>query len=378
MDALSYFSFPTRVTFGWGAVAQVSAQVVQWGKQRPCLVTDAGVAGLPFVAALTQQLRAAHLQPVLFPGVHANPIESDVVQAAALYREHRCDCIIAIGGGSPMDAAKAVALAVSVDRPLFDFVPGGAPIPEILPPILAIPTTAGTGSEVGRAAVISENGTGIKHILFAPSLLPRAVFSDPALTVGLPPKWTAITGMDALTHNVEAFVARGYHPICDGVALEGVRRVAQFLPRAFADGTDREARTEMLAASMMGAVAFQKGLGVTHSLAHPLTTVADVPHGLANAIALPAALRFNASVAADRLAFLARHIGWRDATAAGFVDFVCNLQRRLSLPTRLREVGVNASMLDRLVALAAQDGCHADNPRAVTAEDFRALYTELM
>lgn len=375
-DVLSHFAFPTAVTFGCGAVRQLAEILQARGCRRPFLVTDAGVADQPFFDAIVTQLMGAGWNPPIYTDVHPNPTERDVLQGATKCRAAEADGIVAIGGGSPLDAAKAIALMACVDGTLFEYETRALPS-ECLP-IVAIPTTAGTGSEVGRSSVISENATGIKHILFSPFLLPQHVLADPELTLGLPPAITAATGMDAMTHNIESYLAKDYHPICDGVALEGVRLVTAHLETAVRDGWNIAARSGMMMAAMMGAIAFQKGLGVTHSLAHPLTTVAGVPHGLANAICLPAALAFNRPTVGDRLATLARHSGLADPTPEGFIASVRRLTATIGIPPRLRDVGVTEAMLPRLVDLAVQDTCHQCNPRPVSAADFRRLYEELL
>jgi alcohol dehydrogenase class IV len=260
---------------------------------------------------------------------------------------------------------------------LFDYEdesPSALPIDREIPPWVAVPTTAGTGSEVGRSAVISDERTHVKKIVFSPRLLARAVFADPELTVGLPPAVTAATGMDALTHCIEAYLAKDYHPICDGIALEGLRLAARALPRAVESPQDLAARGDMLMASMMGAIAFQKGLGLTHSCAHALSTVADLHHGLANGVMIEHALRFNLETSAERFRVMAQTIGLPDPSGEAFLAWLTRLKSRVGIPARLRDTRVPREALERLPSLAFRDACHVNNPRPCQEEDFRRIY----
>lgn len=374
---LHIFNFPTTIHFGFGATLLLAGKVQEQKYRRPLIVTDAGVARQPFFETILSGLKKEKIGFSIYSGVHPNPIESDVVNGAAACREFKADSLIAIGGGSSLDAAKAIAFTAIGGGSPFDYASGQKNIPENILPIIAIPTTAGTGSEVGRSTVISEDKTGIKHVIFSPVLLPKLVLADPEATISLPPKITAATGMDAMTHNVEAYIARDFHPICDGIALEGTRLVVQNLERAVLEGTNRVARKNMLLAAMMGAIAFQKGLGACHSMAHSLTTVAGVPHGMANALCLPIVLEFNKKVVSDRLVTLATHSGIEDQTADGFIRFIKNLTHSTGIPKRLREAGIQEEMLPRLVEFAVKDGCHQENPRPVTKSDFERMYGEI-
>jgi alcohol dehydrogenase class IV len=379
--SLASFSFPTPTLFGPGALRELPARLQRLGVNRPLVVTDAGLAQTPAFAAL-----AAVLDPAgrdrswfVYPGVHPNPVESDVTEPAALFREQGCDGVIAFGGGSPLDAGKAARLLVR--RPGFDLArfydePDWAG----LPPLVAIPTTAGTGSEVGRSSVITLNATRRKAVLFHPELLARLVILDPELTVGLPPGLTAATGVDALTHCIESFTCPQFHPMCDGIALEGIRLIADALPRACRDGHDLDARGRMLVAAAMGAVAFQKDLGVVHSLAHPLSTLCGLHHGLANALCLVAGMRFCAA----RKPGLYRRVGLAcgldlfacpDAEAdARSIAFVAGFLENLGIRGRLRDHGVNPEQLDALAQQAWEDPCHKTNAVPVAAADLRDLY----
>jgi alcohol dehydrogenase class IV len=364
------FSFPTTIHFGPGARALVAKHLGSAGVRRPLIVTDRGIAALPILEELRNRLEP--LVAGVYSGVHGNPTRRQVEQGVAAYRAHGADGVVGFGGGAALDVAKLVALMAVHPGDVLEYAWDHAqprPIDRPLPHFVALPTTAGTGSEVGRSSVISEDDTHIKRIVFSPALLAKAVFADPELTVGLPRSITAATGMDALTHNVESYLSPEYHPLCDGIALEGVRICASALPRAFADGEDLVARGEMLMASMMGAVAFQKDLGAVHSCAHALSTVNDLHHGLANGVMIDHVMRFNRSAAADKMAELARVIGSPD-----FVDWLVALKSELGVPATLGPLGVNAGHLSRLVDVAEKDTCHRTNPRPCSRGDFEQLF----
>ena len=371
------FNFPTTIRFGAGSRHEIPAVLQAQGVQRPLVVTDRGVAGLPFFAEMMAALAQAGLTVASFSDMEGNPVKSQVTAGVAAFHQHQADGIVTVGGGAAMDVAKAIALMAHHPGDLFDYEdgkPDGRPVDQPIPYLIAVPTTAGTGSEVGRSTVISDDATHAKKIMFSPQLLPPTVFADPELLLGLPPKITAATGMDALTHCVEAYLAQGYQPMCDGIALEGVRLVAQNLARSVLQGNDLEARSAMLAAAMMGAVAFQKGLGVTHSCAHALSTVYDLHHGLANALMIPYAMSFNLEVVPQRLAMLAQAAGAAEPTGAGFIAWLEDLRAEIGIPARLSQVGVSADKLDELTAIAIADGCHPLNPRPCTADDIRQIY----
>ncbi|NJL01362.1 MAG: iron-containing alcohol dehydrogenase [Spirulinaceae cyanobacterium SM2_1_0] len=370
------FCFPTTVRFGSGARHELPTALSQRGWQRPLLVSDRQVAQLPFCQEMVTVLTAAGLKPIQFSDLGGNPVKSQVVAGVATFQQQQADSIVALGGGAALDVAKAIALMAHHPGDLFDYEDGKPlvrPVDRPLPGLVALPTTAGTGSEVGRSSVIADDATQAKKIIFSPRLLPALILADPELLVGLPPAITAATGMDALTHCVEAYLAQGFHPMCDGIAVEGVRLVGRHLRRSVAQGDDLEARGGMLAAAMMGGVAFQKGLGVTHSCAHALSTVYDLHHGLANALMITAAMEFNQVVVAEKLATLATAVG-ATPTAAGFIDWLEALKADIGIPTQLGAVGVMAEQLERLVAIAVTDGCHQLNPRSCTTDDLRALY----
>jgi hypothetical protein len=373
------FSFPTLIHFGPGLRKDVGAHLKSRGVKRPLLVTDKGLAALPLPRELMDSVRAAGLEPALFSEVSGNPVGSQVAAGVAAYRAHRADGIIGLGGGAALDVAKAIALMATHPGTLFEYEDGKAgarPIDKDVPYWVALPTTAGTGSEVGRSAVISDDETHVKKIVFSPRLLARAVFADPEVTLALPAKVTAATGMDALTHCIEAYLAKDYHPICDGIALEGLGLAARALPRCVEAPQDIQARSDMMMASMMGAIAFQKGLGLVHSCAHALSTVADLHHGFANGVMIDRALRFNLESSADKFERMAQVAGLEDQSGEGFLRWLRELKARIGIPADLKAAGVDRGALERLSALAFQDTCHLNNPRPVAEDDFRRIYTE--
>lgn len=384
--SLTSFSFPTRTLFGAGALRELPAALKQFGIRRPLVVTDGGLARTEAFTLLANVLGAAEQGRswFLYAGVHPNPIEADVTEPAALIRGHGCDGVIAIGGGSPLDAGKAARLlAKHPGFPLARFYEQPADWTGLLP-FIAIPTTAGTGSEVGRSSVITLDGTKRKAVLFHPELLAKLVILDPELTVGLPPKLTAATGADALTHCIESYTCPAFHPMCDGIALEGIHLIVDALPRAVRDGRDLDARGRMLVAAAMGAVAFQKDLGVVHSLAHPLSTLCGMHHGLANALCLVAGMKFCAARKPGLYRRVGLACGVDTLTCSGAdadqrtIAFIADFLAGLGLNTRLREHGVKPEQLEALVAQAVEDPCHRTNAVPVTAEDFRALYREVI
>ncbi len=390
-STLYTYNFPTRIRFGPGARHELASELTALGIQRALIVTDKDVAQLPWFPALENSL--ASFGAAVFRGVWGNPVVSQVNAGVEAWKSHGADGIVAVGGGAPIDVAKAIALMANHPGHLFDYEDGNStrPIDQPIPPIVAIPTTAGTGSEVGRSAVISDDDTHAKKIVFDPQLLPQVVLADPELLLGLPAKITAATGMDALTHLIEAFLAKGFNPLCDGIALEGIHLVAENL-KACVDFARRSrpgetldeataaahlvARGGMLNASMMGAIAFQKGLGVTHSCAHALSTVYDTHHGLANGVMLPAAMRFNLAAAPDRFLRMARVVKPEATDGQAFVDWIVELSESIGIPTSLGALGVTLDELEPLVAVAIKDGCHPLNPKPVTEKDFYAIYQD--
>ncbi|PKL79083.1 MAG: alcohol dehydrogenase [Candidatus Melainabacteria bacterium HGW-Melainabacteria-1] len=373
------FNFPTPIKFGPGARKLVPAHLKELGYLRPLVVTDQGVARQGFFQAFVAELREGGLQPAVFDGVAGNPVKSQVSKGVERYRNSDGDCLIGIGGGAALDVAKAILVGVSHEHDLFDYEdrPGARAIDQPVPYWVALPTTAGTGSEVGRSAVISDDHSHHKKIIFAPQLLAKLVFADPELTLDLPPHITAATGMDALTHLVEAYLAKDYHPICDGIALEGMRLVQASLVRAVHEGHHMQARADMLLASLMGAVAFQKGLGLVHSCAHALSTVADLHHGLANGIMIEHALPFNAEVVPERFEQMAVTLGLKPSAEA-FFDWLHALKAEIGIPARLAALELRSEQIPALADVAIADGCHGSNPRPVSREDFVRIFQEAL
>jgi len=375
------FAFPTDIHFGPGARREAAAYLAAQGCKRPLIVTDKGIAALPLLGEFKSALHGLAVE--VFAGVAGNPVTSQVDAGVAAFRQHGADAVIGLGGGAALDVAKAVALMAVHPGSVLEYAwdhPQVRPIERKLPCFIALPTTAGTGSEVGRSSVISDDTTHIKKIIFSVKLLATAVFADPELTLDLPPNVTAATGMDALTHNVESYIAKGYHPMCDGIALEGVRIAARALPIAVCEPRNLQARADMLMASMMGAVAFQKDLGATHSCAHALSTVADLHHGLANGIMIDYVMRFNQAVEVERFALMAQAVGVAQNSAAAsadaFVAWLTALKREVGIPAKLGAVKVTRQHLPKLLDVAVEDICHKTNPRPCTREDFERIFTE--
>jgi len=364
------FSFPTTILFGAGVIAQLPQTLERKHARKPMLVSDHGLLSTPVFTRVHSLIPHA----ATFTNVNPNPTEQNVLDGVDFYRAHNCDSIVALGGGSPIDTAKAIRLKVTHTLPLAeydDLLNGAGLITADLPPFIAIPTTAGTGSEVGRSSVITIAATNRKTVIFSPYLIAEPAIVDPELTLGMPPHITAGTGMDALTHNVEAYLAKGYHPICDSIALGGAKLASDNLPIVMRDPANIDARASMLMASMMGAIAFQKGLGATHSLAHPLSSEYAMHHGTANAVLLPYVLEFNQDVSNDRLASLANHLNVADLPA-----HIRHLNQLGNINPALRAYNIPESALPSLAAKAIEDGCHQLNPRPCSEQDLLSLYRE--
>ena len=372
---ISNFSFPTTIHFGPGARRLVADYLKEHGVKRPLIVTDKGLAALPILKDFGASLDALPLR--IYAGVYGNPTKTQVEEGVREFRAHHADAVIGFGGGAALDVAKAVALMSAHEGDILEYAwdhPHARAITRPLPHFIALPTTSGTGSEVGRSAVISHEETHVKKIIFSPALLAKAVFSDPELTLDLPAGVTAATGMDALTHNVESYLSPAYHPLCDGIALEGARIAAHSLETAVAMPKNIAARSDMMMASMMGAIAFQKDLGAVHSCAHALGTVVDMHHGLANGIMIDHVMRFNLDAAERKMAELARVCG-AGTTAESFVDWLARLKERIGIPARLGDRGVTPEHIPKLVDIAVRDTCHQTNPKPCSAEDFERLFT---
>jgi hypothetical protein len=378
--AITRFAFPTTIHFGPGARKLVGEHLRGQGIKRPLVVTDKGLAALPLIADLRDDLAAAGLDVAVFGGVFGNPTASQAMAGAAAYRAHRADAVVGVGGGAALDVAKVVgviatkggeALEYAYDHPRVRAIDAG------VPHFVALPTTSGTGSEVGRSAVISDDETHVKRIVFSAHILAKAVFADPELTLGLPPAVTAATGMDALTHNVESYLSPAYHPLCDGIALEGTRIAARALATAVREPGNLAARSDMMMSSMMGAIAFQKDLGAVHSCAHALGTVCDLHHGLANALMIDTVLAWNAGAVPAKFDELAHVVGVQGG-ARGFLAWLRDLKKTIGIAPNLSTVGVKKDAIPRLVEVAVADICHQTNPQPVTAKDFERLFAEAM
>lgn len=372
------FNFPTLIRFGAGASRELPDHLHNAGFRRPLVVTDPTVAQLPFMTDIISSLRMRGLSPEVFSSIHKNPVKSDVYLGTEMYDATSRDCIVGIGGGAALDVARAIVLRVNHREDLFkydDLIGGDVFVTNDVPHFVTLPTTAGTGSEVGRSAIISDDVTHQKKILFSPKLLAKVVFADPILTMDLPAAVTAATGMDALTHNMEAFLAKMDHPICEGIALEGMRLIRHHLIDAV-NNPDLESRSQMLLGSMMGAIAFQKGLGVVHSLAHPLSALLDTHHGLANAINLPYGMAFNIDGCEEKFRRMARAMELPHESGDDVVKYLHDLNENIGIPARLRDIGVKDEHLDTLADLAEADFAHPNNPKPVTRADFRQLYQQ--
>jgi 4-hydroxybutyrate dehydrogenase len=363
------FSFPTTVLYGVGVIGRLPEESQRRGMRAPLLVTDRGLLGSRVMKRIEPLLPKA----AVYSRVDPNPTEQNVLDGVVFYRDHRCDGIVAIGGGSAIDAAKAIRLKITHPLDLAEYddsIGGSSKISANLPPFFAVPTTAGTGSEVGRSTVVTLGKTNRKTVIFSPSLIPDLAIADPELTVSMPPAVTAGTGMDAFTHNVEAFLAKGFHPICDAIALGGAKLAYQHLPRVIADPNDLESRGEMMVAAMMGAIAFQKGLGAVHSLAHPLSTEFGMHHGTSNAVLLPAVLEYNRTAGPERFRELAHQLGKDIAECTRELNALCGIS------PRLRDYGVPEHALEDLAGKAIQDGCHLLNPVPCTVSSLLMLYRQ--
>jgi len=368
------WGFPTDIKVGPGRLSELPEICRELGFQRPLLVTDPGVKDLPMIGETLDALKNAGLPAAMFADIRGNPNGAGV----EVFRSGNHDSVIAFGGGSAIDAAKAIALMVGQDRPIWDFEDIGdnwkRANADGIAPCVAIPTTAGTGSEVGRASVITNDETHRKMIIFHPRMLPAAVILDPETTVGLPPQITAATGMDALSHCFEAWCAPGFHPMANGIALEGLRLIGTALPRAYDDGGDIEARTHMLAAASMGSTAFQKGLGAVHAISHPVGAIYHTHHGLTNAVMLPYVMRFNHAAIADRMGPVAQALGLLDTSFDAVFNWVLQFRERLGVPHTLADLGVDDNRADEIGRLGEIDPPAAKNPVPVKAADLEGIF----
>ena len=376
--SLTRFAFPTTIHFGVGARKLVAGHLRDAGCRRPLIVTDRDLGALPLLAEFRTHL--AGLQAAVFDGVHGNPSGAMVMAGAAAFKAHGADSVIGFGGGAALDVAKVVGLMATHDGDILDYVwdhPQVRPIVQTLPPFVALPTTSGTGSEVGRSAVLSENETHLKRTVFSPKILAQAVFADPELTLSLPAAVTAATGMDALTHNIESWLSPAYHPLCDGIALEGLRIGGRALATAVREPGDLQARADMMMSSMMGAVAFQKDLGGVHACAHALGAVNDLHHGLANALMIDTVLAWNHEAVPHKFDELAHAAGVGGGGRA-FIAWLATLKHAIGIEGGLARHGVKPEQLPRLAELAAADFTNGTNPRPASAADYERLLRQAM
>lgn len=380
MSAKANWNYPTTIRFGAGRIAELPDVLKAVGIARPLLVTDPGVRNLPLFGTVLADLASAGRPAAVFSDVQANPVDHNVDAGVAAYRAGRHDGVIALGGGSALDVGKVVAFMVGQTRPMWDFEDVGdwwtrADAAGIAP-VVAVPTTAGTGSEVGRAGVITHAASHTKKVIFHPRMMPVVAICDPELTVGLPPYLTAGTGMDAFAHCLEAYCAPGYHPMAEGVAVEGMRLVKENLARAVADGADIEARGHMMTAAAMGATAFQKGLGGIHALSHPVGALYNTHHGMTNAVFMPYVLAFNSEAVADRMVRLAMWLGLKTHGAGGVIDWILRLREEIGVPHTLAGLKVDGARIGEIAAAAEVDPTAGGNPvrfdRSAAARVFTA------
>lgn len=379
-DKIYQYNFPTTIRFGAGSSKELPDYLIKNGLKKPLVVTDPTVAQLSFFKEIINTLKQRNISVEIFHDIHKNPVKSDVYKGTDVYDQTKCDSIIGIGGGAALDVARAIVLRVNHREDLFkydDLIGGDVYVTNEVPHFITIPTTAGTGSEVGRSAIIADDVTHQKKILFSPKLLAKIIFADPLLTMELPAFITAATGMDALTHNMEAYLAKMPHPLCEGVALEGISLIHESLEKAV-NKPDLESRSKMLIASLMGAVAFQKGLGVVHSLAHPLSSLLDTHHGLANAVNIPYGMEFNIAGCEHKFKRIARTLELKEETGNAVVKYLFDLNMKINIPHKLSAIGVKQEHIETLTDLAVADFAHPNNPKPVTREDFRKLYLKAL
>jgi len=379
MPITANWSYPTAVKLGAGRIRELADHCKALGMKRPLLVTDRGLASMAITANALDILEAGELGRAIFADVDPNPNDRNLDDGVRAFKAGGHDGVVAFGGGSGLDLGKCVAFMAGQTRPVWDFEDVGdwwtrASV-EGIAPIVAVPTTAGTGSEVGRASVITNSQTHTKKIIFHPKFLPGVTICDPELTVGMPKAITAGTGMDAFAHCLEAYSSPFFHPMSQGIALEGMRLVKTYLPRAYADGGDIEARTQMMAAAAMGAVAFQKGLGAIHSLSHPVGAVYHTHHGTTNAVVMPPVLRFNRPAIEEKIAAAAAYLGIAGGFD-GFYDFVLKLRSDLGIPDKLGALGVGTDRIDELAEAAVADPSTGGNPVELTVDAARKLLIE--
>ncbi|MDQ7051126.1 MAG: iron-containing alcohol dehydrogenase [Enterobacterales bacterium] len=378
MTLSANWNYPTQMRVGAGRVKEIAKLCNSMSIQAPLIVTDPGIAALPMLAEIKQYLSDAGCDASVFSEVKANPNGENVMAGVACYHQQKNDGVIALGGGSALDAAKAIALMVGQKGVLWDYEDVGsnwkAVNSDSMAPVIAIPTTAGTGSEVGRASVITDSQKKLKKIIFHPNMLPAQVILDPLLTCGLPAHLTAATGMDALSHNLEALCSPFYHPMAEGIAMQGIALIKQYLPIAVADGSNLEARTQMLVASTMGATAFQKGLGGMHAIAHSLGALYDAHHGLLNAILMPYVLKTNQNAIEDKIQSLASYLQLEDGNFNGFLNWILKLRQDLKIPHSLAEINIDQKDALKIGQMAIADATAAGNPIQFSAAQYQKIF----
>jgi len=379
-DKIYQYNFPTTIRFGAGSSDELADYLIKNNLTRPLIVTDSTVAQLSFFKKIVDSVKNKNISVEVFHDIHKNPVKSDVYKGTDVYDGTSRDSIVGIGGGAALDVARSILLRINHREDLFkydDLIGGDVYVTNDVPHFITIPTTAGTGSEVGRSAVISDDETHQKKILFSPKLLAKIVFADPLLTMELPSFITAATGMDALTHNMEAYLAKMPHPLCEGIALEGISLINESLETAV-NKPDLESRSKMLIASLMGAVAFQKGLGVVHSLAHPLSALLDTHHGLANAVNIPYGMEFNIAGFEHKFKRIASTLGLKEQSGKAVVEYLFDLNSKINIPHKLSAIGVKPEHIETLADLAIADFAHPNNPKPVRREDFKQLYLKAL
>lgn len=380
LNKIYQYHFPTVIRFGAGSSKELGPYLLKHALDRPLIVTDPTVSQLDFLKKIVSDLKDRNLSVEVFHDIHKNPVKSDVYKGTDVYDVSKRNAVIGIGGGAALDVARAVTLRINHRKDLFiydDLKGGDVLVTGEMPHFITIPTTAGTGSEVGRSAVISDDETHQKKILFSPKLMAKIVFADPLLTMDLPASVTAATGMDALTHHMEAFLVNMFHPMCDGIALQGISLIHASLEKAV-NHPDLESRSKMLIASLMGAVAFQKGLGVVHSLAHPLSSLLDTHHGLANAVNIPYGMEFNIRGSEHKFKQIARVLELEKETGEEVVRYLFELNEKIHIPRKLSAIGVKSEHIETLSELAMADFAHPNNPKPVTRENFKKLYLKAL
>src|SRR5260221_4491025 len=379
-DSIYQYNFPTTIRFGAGSSKELGDYLIKNDLSKPLIVTDPTVSQLDFFKTIINELKNKNISTEVFSNIHKNPVKSDVYKGTDVYDNTSRDSIIGIGGGAALDVARAIVLRVHHREDLFkydDLIGGDIYVTNDVPHFITIPTTAGTGSEVGRSAIIADDETHQKKMLFSPKLMAKIVFADPLLTMELPPFITAATGMDALTHNMEAYLAKMPHPLCEGIALEGISLINQSLEKAV-NNPDLESRSKMLVASLMGAAAFQKGIGVVHSLAHPLSSLLDTHHGLANAVNIPYGMEFNIKDFENKFRIIARTLELEEETGEAVVKYLFDLNSKINIPHKLNAIGVKPEHIETPADLAIADFAHPNNPKPVSRENFKELYIKAL